>query len=132
MLATPSEVEGVLRRINRNWEVVRLRNYVTSPKSSGYRAHHLVVERDGRRIEVQLRTRGQQEWADAVEQFANRFGLPLKDEQGPDEVLDFFRIAAQGIYGDEYGATTEEANQVMARFTAAQETMQHWVAEHRR
>lgn len=130
VLASPDEVAGVLRRIHRRWQIVRERDYVSAPKPSGYRAVHLVVTRDDCRIEVQLRTQGQQEWADAVEKFASRFDLPLKDEQGPDEVLEFFRLASEGIYGDEYGSDITE--DFMASFREAQEAMLRWTAEHGR
>jgi putative GTP pyrophosphokinase len=102
VLDEPREAAGVLRRIERRWEIARFRDYVTDPRSSGYRAIHVVVTRDGCRIEMQMRTRGQQEWADQVENFASRYRLPLKDEQGPEVVLDYFRLAAQGIYSDEH------------------------------
>ena len=49
-------------------------NYIQEPKDSGYRGHHLVFEYqsvrnetyDGRRIEIQLRSRLQHAWATAV------------------------------------------------------------------
>ncbi|NMO54970.1 RelA/SpoT domain-containing protein [Actinoplanes sp. TBRC 11911] len=61
------QLEKVRARIMKNWrsQLIRdPRDYIESPKDIGYRAVHLVVERDGRAIEVQLRTRGQQEWAE--------------------------------------------------------------------
>ena len=129
VLATPSELDGVLRRIRRRWDVVRERDYITDPKPAGYRAFHAVVDRDGRRIEVQLRTRGQQDWADSLEAFASALNLPLKDDQGPGEVLEFFRLAGEGIYRDEYGVPVDE--EFMTRFRTAQAAMRDWAA-HRR
>lgn len=127
VLASPAEIQGVLRRIHRNWDIVRERDYASDPKPSGYRATHLVVARDDCRIEVQLRTRGQQDWADSVETMASRFGLPLKDEQGPEEVLQFFRLASVGIYSDEYGADIGE--NFMAEFQGAREALLRWSSE---
>ncbi len=126
VLRNPSEVMGVLRRIQRRWDVPRLRDYVTDPKASGYRAVHVITTRDDRRIEVQLRTLGQQQWADAVETAARVFSLPLKDEQGPGEVLNFFRAAGEGIYRDEYGVGANE--EFLQRFTEAANLMRDWVA----
>lgn len=102
VLPSPDAVAGVEQRIRKRWEVKRYRDYVDEPKVGGYRAVHLVTERDGMRIEVQLRTKGQQEWADTVESFAGHYDLPLKDESGPAVVLDFFKRAGEGIYCDEY------------------------------
>lgn len=42
-------------------------DYIAHPKQDGYRALHVVVERDGRLIEIQLRTQLQHLWAAHVE-----------------------------------------------------------------
>lgn len=112
-------------RIRKRWDVKRYRDYVEEPKSSGYRAIHLVTERDGVRIEVQLRTEGQQEWADAIEAFATKYDLPLKDEVGPDPVLEFFRIAGEGIYCDEY--LLPLPNDFGTRYRDAERAVQDWM-----
>ena len=53
-------------------------DYVTAPKTTGYRAIHHVVKRAGRLIEVQLRTEMQHEWADRIEQVGRDTGTELK------------------------------------------------------
>lgn len=123
-----SEIEGVLRRIRRNWTVVRLRDYMEEPKSSGYRGVHLIVERDDRRIEVQLRTTGQQAWAEQVERLAGRYRVPLKDEKGPDELLRWLRLAAEGISMEDVGQ--EPTPEFEEEFTAARVAAWHWMGEH--
>jgi ppGpp synthetase/RelA/SpoT-type nucleotidyltranferase len=60
-------VDAVADRIGRHWQIYRVHDYVAEPKESGYRARHVVVERDERLVEIQLRTPEQQEWAEAVE-----------------------------------------------------------------
>lgn len=64
------------------------RDYIEFPKAIGYRAVHFVVTRDDRAIEVQLRTRGQQQWADAVEAIDARIDLSLKDGVGPERLCN--------------------------------------------
>lgn len=54
-------------RINSIWQVRRERDYVVQPQPSGYWARHIVVVRDDRFVEIQLRTPWEQSWADAVE-----------------------------------------------------------------
>lgn len=54
------EIDAVLKRIRRNWVVKRERDYIVRPKPTGYRGVHVVIERDGRRVEIQLRTPAQQ------------------------------------------------------------------------
>lgn len=108
ILSDRQEVSGVLRRIRRNWDVVFQRDYVSDPKSTGYRAMHVVVARDERAIEIQLRTPGQHEWAEAVERTAARTGFDLKDGEGPAELLTYFELAAWAIAMEERGETVDE------------------------
>lgn len=96
-------LQAVERRLRKRWSFIRERDYIATPKDIGYRAVHLVVERDGRRIEVQLRTRGQQQWADAIEAIDARLGLTMKDGRGPDELIEYFRLAGEVIHAREYG-----------------------------
>lgn len=125
VLPSPAAVAGVEQRIRKRWDIKRYRDYVQDPKVSGYRAIHLVTERDGKRIEVQLRTEGQQEWADAVEDFANRYELPLKDETGPEPVLEFFKVAGEGIYYDEYLLPLPD--DYTTRYREAESTVLEWM-----
>jgi ppGpp synthetase/RelA/SpoT-type nucleotidyltranferase len=97
ILNPPEKIDWLVEKINSVWDVVRVHDYVAEPKSSGYRAQHLIVERDEHRIEVQIRTIGQQGWANVVEKIAARYQLPLKDEVGPSEVLEWLRLAAERI-----------------------------------
>ncbi|WOC12534.1 RelA/SpoT domain-containing protein [Gordonia sp. MP11Mi] len=102
------ELGRVLARIEKNWSssIKRRRNYIESPKPIGYRAVHLIVRRDDRAIEVQLRTRGQQQWADAAESADARLGLRgvnLKDGEGPDTMTEYFSASGELIYLREYG-----------------------------
>ncbi|MBZ5735032.1 RelA/SpoT domain-containing protein [Nocardioides sp. TRM66260-LWL] len=103
-------------RIRKRWaaDFVRPpRDYVAGPKSMGYRAHHYVVRRHGRAIEVQVRTQGQQRWADAVEQMDARWlelgaflsteTIQLKDEIGPTALRRYFELAAEIIWLGEAG-----------------------------
>ena len=60
-------VDAVRRRIERHKsEVVKVDDYNVASRSSGYRALHVVVRREGALIEIQLRTLSQQRWAIGV------------------------------------------------------------------
>ena len=51
---------GVLGAIHQRWRAVpgRFKDYISQPKSNGYRSIHTTVSgRDGKRVEVQIRTR---------------------------------------------------------------------------
>ncbi len=67
-----TETEGdcyrVLGAIHRRWRAVpgRFKDYISQPKSNGYRSIHTTVSgRDGKRVEVQIRTRQMNEVAEA-------------------------------------------------------------------
>lgn len=99
VLPSRDKVDGVLRRIRRNWDVHgRIRDYRDEPADSGYRAVHVMVVRDGRLIEIQLRDPREHEWALAVERTGSRLGIGLKEGEGPDDLREYFRLASLGIY----------------------------------
>jgi ppGpp synthetase/RelA/SpoT-type nucleotidyltranferase len=104
------DMDALCRRIRRNWGSTfrRDRDYVAEPKPMGYRARHFVVVRDGRAIEVQVRTEGQQRWADAVESLDARLGTHLKDEVGPESLIENFQIAGEFIHRVEWGLPIDD------------------------
>lgn len=63
VLDSVDEVRRVEARLRKNRPPVDCRDYIVTPKESGYRAVHLVVVYGERRIEVQLRIRFMHEWA---------------------------------------------------------------------
>lgn len=90
------DVPEVLR-VQKRWlrdksRIVRIYDYLDSPKPSGYRGIHIVVQYDGFPIEVQLRTGLQHAWGVAIEQVGPRIGSDLKSGEGPAEVLHLFRV----------------------------------------
>jgi len=85
-------------------QIARVRDYVSSPKATGYRAVHLTVISHGLPVEVQLRTRRQQLWAAHVEFLEDRDGTLLKDGDGSAATLDQLRdlgerLAAADVAG---------------------------------
>ncbi|HEX3040949.1 MAG TPA: RelA/SpoT domain-containing protein [Solirubrobacterales bacterium] len=116
------QVAGVLRRIRRNWDIVGIDDYVKSPKSTGYRAIHVVIRRDGHVVEIQLRTPGQHDWAEAVERVAARIRKPLKDGVGPPDLLTYFELVAWVIASEENGESIEpHLLEVLRRFQVRME-----------
>jgi putative GTP pyrophosphokinase len=90
----------VTAHLKKTWSgsIKRERDYVTEPNAMGYRAAHFTVERQGRRIEVQIRTRLQQQWANAIEAADSRLNLTLKDGTGPASMLEYFAAASNVLY----------------------------------
>ena len=93
-----AEVLGVLRRITQRWSIAAHDDYVANPQPvTGYRAVHAIVERDGRLIEIQLRTIMQQNWAEQVERSQRILGEALKDGKGPEQVLKYYERLSYGL-----------------------------------
>lgn len=68
IVETEPECYGVLGAIHQRWKAVpgRFKDYISQPKSNGYRSIHTTVSgRDGKRVEVQIRTREMHEVAEA-------------------------------------------------------------------
>jgi ppGpp synthetase/RelA/SpoT-type nucleotidyltranferase len=83
------------RRIEQaGWSIADEDDYNADPKTTGYRAVHLVVIRDATPVEIQLRTTWQQGWAAAVERLDLRYGLTLKDGHGPEPLARFMERVA--------------------------------------
>lgn len=91
-------VYAVRRRLLKSWSpLLRERDYIEKPKHDGYRAVHLIFRRRGYAIEVQLRTNGQDVWANQVEQLGRQAGVGLKFGEGSADLLDKLREAAEVI-----------------------------------
>lgn len=85
----------------------RTKNYIDSPKASGYRGIHLIYKfqsndlknasLNGLRVEIQIRTMPQHLWATAVEIVGTLTKQALKSSQGSGEWLKFFKYVSEGI-----------------------------------
>ena len=76
-------------------------NYVVQPKESGYRSIHFVykyvsenADYDGLRVELQIRTRLQHDWAMAVETAELISKSSLKASLGDENWLEFFKLCS--------------------------------------
>jgi len=88
-------VHAVSRRLQKSWTLVRTRDYIADPKPSGYRALHHIVRRDGRFIEVQLRTTLQDEWANQVEDDGHATGVGLKFGRGGNAANAYYALVSR-------------------------------------
>ena len=87
---TQDDVEGLHGRLAQVLEVKRVRDWARNPRGTGYRAVHLHVRHQARMIEVQLRTFGQDAWANIVEEESRLSGVNYKSGQGDPAVQAFF------------------------------------------
>ena len=90
-----------------NNEFHRASDYISSPKTSGYRSLHLVYKfqsksphrqvYNGLFIEIQLRSQVQHAWATAVETVDTMHDYDLKGGEGPRDWLDFFSATSSAF-----------------------------------
>lgn len=88
------ELRRLEARLMRRRQVLRHSDYVVTPRASGYRAVHVVVDYGGRAIEVQLRTGWMHEWAQAAERYSGTLGENLKQD-GTHPIQLFLAAAAE-------------------------------------
>jgi putative GTP pyrophosphokinase len=103
------DVDAAVEALNDELEVRRVRDWARNPPASGYRAVHLHVRQGERAIELQLRTRFQDTWANIVEEEARLSGVNYKAGQGSPEVLAFFAAMADVIAMFELGESPPDA-----------------------
>lgn len=85
--------------------LVAEKDYINEPKDSGYRGIHLVYRytsdrhrtHNGLKVEIQLRTRPQHYWANAVETVGTMLRQALKSSAGESQWLRFFALAGSAI-----------------------------------
>jgi len=94
------------RRGHWDHELVSVHDYIAKPnENSGYRSYHLVYrhrsrghpEYDGRKVEIQLRSQLQHNWATAVETADVFLGRRLKFYQEPPDWNRFFCLMGTAI-----------------------------------
>ena len=103
VLDNVDQVRRVSTRLQRNRPPIKVRDYITNPRESGYRAIHVIVSYDERPIEVQLRTRLQHQWAITVERTSWRLKENLKGD-GDHPVQRLLKAISQAMALDEAGA----------------------------
>lgn len=131
VLPSQEDVDAISDRLRRNWRrrLVADYDYVREPKESGYRAVHLVVMQDERRIELQLRTPWQDMWAQSAEEDTARLGLGLKFGLGPDDLREYYRLISEVVAAREEGRLVDEG--VISRLAKLHPEMRHYFTHHR-
>ena len=113
VFSTQAEVARVQERfmrnsLRRNGTDDAVSDYITKPRSSGYRGVHVLTRYDGRRIEVQLRTQLQHEWAKLVEKLVVATGTDYKSGDGSDIVHRWLRKLSEACALAEAGQPSGE------------------------
>lgn len=70
---------------------------------TGYRSAHLIIERDGRSIELQIRSKIQHYWAESIERTSVIYGYHLKEQEGDPSVIEYFKTLSDVFFEIESG-----------------------------
>lgn len=109
LLPSQEAAYRVASRLRKNWTITKVRDYVAEPKKDGYRALHLINRHRGHLIEVQLRTKLQDAWANSVEADARRIAPGLKFGAGPAELRDFYVALGEFLAIADQGRSIDNA-----------------------
>jgi len=86
------------------FSVKRLTDYRDKGRDeSGYRSAHLILEREGTTIELQLRSRIQHYWSEAIERTSVIYGRHLKENDGDPVVISYFKSLSDVFFEIECG-----------------------------
>ena len=72
---------------------------------TGYRSMHLLLERSGKKLELQLRSRVQHYWAESIERTSVIYGKHLKESEGDSKVISYFQKLSDTFFEIESGRT---------------------------
>ena len=106
--------------------VTHVSDYVAKPRSSGYRAVHLVVARSSRLVEIQIRTERQDLWAQLVERISRDLGKEFKVDEAPPELEAFFlQLSEYFKLRDEGAAIPMELEELYVEYDSIRIHMRH-------
>ncbi len=89
---------------SKDLRIVKLTDYRGEGREdSGYRAYHLILERDGYKMELQIRSKIQHYWAETIERTSIIYGQHLKELQGHSDVIEYFKKLSDLFYEIEAG-----------------------------
>ncbi|WP_034893742.1 RelA/SpoT domain-containing protein [Gillisia sp. Hel_I_29] len=95
------KLKGILESETYHNKSDKTNDYVSRPKPSGYRSIHFIYNYNSKvekynqlRVELQIRTKLQHNWATAVETAGIITKTSLKSSKGPDDWLDFFQVVS--------------------------------------
>jgi ppGpp synthetase/RelA/SpoT-type nucleotidyltranferase len=70
---------------------------------TGYRAFHIILEKNGFNLELQIRSKIQHYWAESIERTSVIYGYLLKEQEGDSNVVSYFRMLSDVFFELEAG-----------------------------
>lgn len=108
VLPTLDALREFQKHVEAEWagSLHHVRDYIVTPRASGYRALHAIVVQDGVQIEIQLRTESMHAWAETVEAFSGFMGTNFKQD-GSHVVQEFMQAMSQAEAANEAGVVPD-------------------------
>lgn len=79
---------------------------------TGYRAVHVILEVDQKKLELQIRSRVQHYWAESIERTSVIYGYHLKENEGDQAVIFYFKELSDIFYEIEAGREPSPASKI--------------------
>lgn len=101
-------VEFLEQKIKNTEELnlIRITDYRKKGRDiTGYRSVHLLLERNRKKLELQLRSRIQHYWAESIERTSVIYGHHLKESEGDERVISYFQKLSDAFFEIESGRT---------------------------
>lgn len=70
---------------------------------TGYRAFHIILEKNNINLELQIRSKIQHYWAESIERTSVIYGYLLKEQEGDSNVIAYFRMLSDVFFELEAG-----------------------------
>lgn len=94
-------IEYITDKLKRQTSIVIKRTVDYRKKGrddSGYRAAHIIMEKDGVSLELQIRSRIQHYWAELIERTSVIYGYVIKELEGDERVIKYFKELSNLFY----------------------------------
>ncbi|MGL4241103.1 MAG: RelA/SpoT domain-containing protein, partial [Beijerinckiaceae bacterium] len=89
---------------NKSIKVIRRTDYRDLGRDdTGYRSFHYILSKSGLSIELQIRSKIQHYWSESIERTSVIYGYHLKEKEGDQYVIDYFKILSNIFYEIESG-----------------------------
>jgi len=111
VVETIAHLRLVEEEVRKTWgeDLHHVKDYIVEPRSSGYRAVHMIVKESGLQIEIQLRTEPMQSWAVLVEAFSGILGENFKQD-GDHLIQNFLRLMSETSALEELGTPPSQGH----------------------
>jgi len=108
-------IEYITDKLKRQTSIVIKRTVDYRKKGrddSGYRAAHIIMEKDGVSLELQIRSRIQHYWAELIERTSVIYGYVIKELEGDDRVIKYFKELSNLFYLIETGQQPDVSQKI--------------------